>query len=52
MSYIYLPFNLFHLFITIIKPQYIDISRLLFYSKLYIYQLLIFQIIILILYIF
>lgn len=34
MSYIYLPFNLFHLFISIIKPQYIDISRLLFYSKL------------------
>jgi hypothetical protein len=34
MNYICLPFNLFHLFISIIKPQYIDISRLLFYSKL------------------
>lgn len=34
MNYIYLPFNLFHLFISLIRPQYIDISRLVFYSKL------------------
>lgn len=34
MNYICLPFNFFHLFITIIKPQYNDISRLIFYSKL------------------
>jgi hypothetical protein len=34
MNYIYLPFNLFHLFISIIKPQYNDISRLIFYNKL------------------
>ena len=34
MNYICLPFNLFHLFISLITPQYIDISRLVFYSKL------------------
>ena len=34
MNYIYLPFNLFHLFISVITPQYNNISRLVFYSKL------------------
>jgi len=34
MYYISLLFNLFHLFVSVFTPQYKDISRLVFYSKL------------------